>query len=326
MMLHFTDLGASDSFDDNDHLWGVYPSVDRVWAQVSGLPPMSARARLLMVLQAFIDDSSDAESYVLAGFIAPAHKWANFAKEWNELLPLCTFDKYGHRRFKMNEIMQRSDWQWIVGAFYKVIEENVICAISTSIKLSDINAARNRVIYKGNTVNWKEIKNSYASNFQRLAFYLILNKTANRSGGAIERIPREPVDFYFDTHSDYAGICAEWDAYTSRLSDEARKMWGSRPRFEDDTRFLPLQAADLWAWCIRDWVSNGSPINIIPSMNVINAINTKKEAFPKQHIWISQDELTSLFMMAVSDRSTNICDVQDRKRIIPSYRFGPLLH
>ena len=62
------------------HQWGRSQPQDRVWAQVVGLPPSRAHKRLLMVFQAFIDDSYKPEGvYALAGHIASAEVWGRFS-------------------------------------------------------------------------------------------------------------------------------------------------------------------------------------------------------------------------------------------------------
>ncbi|MGB6171717.1 MAG: hypothetical protein WBG12_07110, partial [Xanthobacteraceae bacterium] len=35
--------------------------------------------------------------------------------------------------------------------------------------------------------------------------------------------------------------------------DEVQQFYGAKPRFDSDQKLLPLQAADLWAWWVRDW-------------------------------------------------------------------------
>jgi hypothetical protein len=44
---------------------------------------------------------------------------------------------------------------------------------------------------------------------------------------------------------------ASWEDYSNSRSEEVRDLYGVTPRFEDDETFLPLQAADFWAWWIR---------------------------------------------------------------------------
>jgi hypothetical protein len=63
----------------------------------------------------------------------------------------------------------------------------------------------------------------------------------------------EKVDFVFDERSEKKFIISSWDDYLSRRDDAVRQHYGSTPRFEKDGDFLPLQAADLWAWWVREW-------------------------------------------------------------------------
>jgi hypothetical protein len=51
--------------------------------------------------QAFIDDSRSKDEFVLAGYIAPAATWVEFASEWKSLLPMGVKDKNGAYHFKM---------------------------------------------------------------------------------------------------------------------------------------------------------------------------------------------------------------------------------
>src|SRR5262249_44407564 len=53
--------------------------------------------------------------------------------------------------------------------------------------------------------------------------------------------------------------------------DEVRAMMANEPVFRDDKSFLPLQAADLSVWQIRNLLSNGdAPLN--PIMTRLAAI------------------------------------------------------
>jgi hypothetical protein len=77
-----------------------------------------------MILQAVIDDSYDPDGvYVLAGYIASAEAWAEFSREWEELLPLVPMNRSEVRRFKMAEMATSEDRMVHVPAFYRVIED-----------------------------------------------------------------------------------------------------------------------------------------------------------------------------------------------------------
>ena len=95
------------------HVWGNSPAQDRVSAQVAGMAPARAVRRLLMALefQAFVDGSARRPDgdFILGGHIATAETWANFSKEWEELLPLAPLAKNGKRHFKMSEMAATKD-------------------------------------------------------------------------------------------------------------------------------------------------------------------------------------------------------------------------
>lgn len=78
----------------------------------------------------------------------------------------------------------------------------------------------------------------------------------------VEDIPLdEKIDFIFDNQGEKSYILAAWDEVVEAHPPEIRKLFGATPRFEDDQEFLPLQAADFWAWWVREWYEeDASPI------------------------------------------------------------------
>jgi Protein of unknown function (DUF3800) len=63
----------------------------------------------------------------------------------------------------------------------------------------------------------------------------------------------ETVDFIFDDQTEKSFIMSAWNEYLAARPDDIRDYYGATPRFENDQKFLPLQAADLWAWWVRRW-------------------------------------------------------------------------
>jgi hypothetical protein len=99
-----------------------------------------------MVLQAFIDDSFKANGpFVLARHIAPAEASVAFTKQWEELLPYGTLNKYGNYHFKMTEMVQTSERSERIGAFYRVLENVHPMSIACKIDISDLNRALDRI-------------------------------------------------------------------------------------------------------------------------------------------------------------------------------------
>jgi hypothetical protein len=240
-----------------DHKWGQSRAEDRIWARVAAMAPGVAAGRLLMALsyQGFFDDSTGPSGeFILAGHIAPAEAWAQFAKRWEELLPFGTRAKNGKVHFKMSEMALSPERMARVEFFYRVIEDHVTTSISIRLNVHDFKRAHERVTSQLRRQRWtvnfgKDLTKPYYVAFRGLmdTFHGVPEKRE-------KLIPlNEKVDFYFDNQSEKSIILAAWDHYLDGRSDDIRHLYGATPRFEDDQEFLPLQAADLWAWWVREW-------------------------------------------------------------------------
>jgi Protein of unknown function (DUF3800) len=236
-----------------DHVWGISPGADRVWAQIAGVAPSTKPwKRLFMVLQAFIDDSYTPNgTFVLGGFIATAEAWAKFSTEWEPLLPLTNRGKSGKFRFKMNEmIKERPDR---VAPFLKIIEKFVLASLYCKLNIADLQMAKER-IWSERDIYWSVPSQPYWLCFSGLLGSF--QKHRIKESKLADILPlNERVDFYFDRRSarDSNEIAAHWEDFASK---ETQSLYGTVPRFENDEEFLPLQAADYWAWWVRNIYEN----------------------------------------------------------------------
>jgi hypothetical protein len=249
-----------------EHVWGKSAAQDRVWAQVVGLAPGKASGRLLMALnyQAFIDESlshddlSKDGELVLAGHIATAEKWGDFSQAWEPLLAYGTRAKNGKLHFKMSEMASNPQRMERVPLFSKVIDDHIDLSISCRMNLLDFAEAHKRFESFASvmqwTVNWGPYPNPYY-----FVFWVLLKGFHQHRHQFEEVFPaNEKVDFYFDNRSEKSSILGAWDEVMNKLDPEEREKYSTAPRFEDDQEFLPLQAADFWAWWVREWYEEDS--------------------------------------------------------------------
>jgi hypothetical protein len=236
-----------------DHAWGASPGADRVWCQVSGLAPSKSADRLFMVLQAFVDDSYKDGVYVLGGHIARAEDWAKFSKEWEEILPLGVRDREGSFHFKMSQMAKSDERMARVETFYRVLEKNIHLSISCMIIKDDLENAKRRVSPVDRVFGWEKYDNIFSIAFR----FMVDTFHACRDEMAGYLRSTDKVDFYFDNQSEKKPILDAWDDYLLARSPAIRSLYGATPRFENDKEFLPLQAADLWAWWVRKWYQDG---------------------------------------------------------------------
>jgi Protein of unknown function (DUF3800) len=235
-----------------NHVWGVSSASDRVWAQVSGISPSKAGEQLLVILQGFIDDSRGEDgAFVLAGYIASAENWAKFSAAWKEILPYSgQIDNNGVRYFKMSELATKSDGIERSQAFFRVIEKHALLSVSSKINIHDLRRATERIVIPSALVDWDLFANPYLFTFRCLLDGFHTHKTE-----LVDTIlpPGVNVDFILDDQAEKAPILELWNSYISRRDEKIRPLYGATPQFEDDKKFMPLQAADFWAWWVRRW-------------------------------------------------------------------------
>lgn len=145
-----------------------------------------------------------------------------------------------------------------VSGFYRIIENHVLAHVSCKIDMSELSAIRRKFYIPGTVIDWGNYGNPYF-----VAFRCLLDMFHLRRTEMAEVLPlQEKIDFYFDNQSEKRVIIAMWEKYISTRSDDARQHYGATPRFENDEEFLPLQAADFWAWWVRKWYVEGTPEKI----------------------------------------------------------------
>jgi hypothetical protein len=211
----------------------------------SGVPKPRRNRRLLMALQAYIDDSqTDGEVLVLAGYLASFERWEKFSLDWQQLLD----GPPPWKRFKMAQVASTQDAQrWErAAAFYRVVEQYAAAFVAVAVELKPLaRAAREAGIPE-----WR-LTNPYI-----FAHRAILDATLQyqREIGI-----NEPVDFIFDTFGQERFIREGWELFAATRPPELQPLLGRTPRFESDDEFLPLQAADMLAWHAREhWLKHGS--------------------------------------------------------------------
>jgi hypothetical protein len=222
---------------------------DRIRDLVCGYAREIRLRRIMLMLQGYADDSgSDGkrEPYVLGGFVLPVEKWAAFSDDWKTQLDRAPAIDY----FKMFEAVERN------GQFQGVQPEIRDRKIRDLLEV--IDAHKPKGIYS--VLQWSEFRELMATNLSgHLAnpypylFGLLFDALAKYQRDA--GIFPEETDFDFDEQGEAGKFClATYDILKAALSDgspEIRKMMGRMPIMLDDKRYLPLQAADMFAWSMR---------------------------------------------------------------------------
>jgi hypothetical protein len=211
---------------------------------VIGMPSAKRRRKPLVVLVAFVDDSIDHSGdpdpvFVLGGYVAPEESWERFSDEWEERLPLVAPSK----AFKMSELAARwgPDDERIM-FFYRVIEQHVAGAFACIAPVKDVDAAFAKFPLK------IEHPGIYALMFQAVIDWLCHPRVRTDC-----KLPLDAkVKFIFDTQMfEDKKIIAGWENQFANMPRHSRQLLDGMPQFESEEEFLPLQAADFYAWWAR---------------------------------------------------------------------------
>jgi Protein of unknown function (DUF3800) len=304
------------------HAWGCSAAVDRVWAQVTGMAPSRAVRQVFMVLQAFVDDSYSPDgTFVLGGHIATAEAWAKFSEEWEKLLPLGTLAPNGKYHFKMTEMAANAERMARVAAFFRVIEKHVMMSLHVKLNLGDMERAKARVWAPRRTINWGFFQNPYLVAWRGLLDHI----HGEVSRPIVEKVlpPGERIDFIFDEQTEKKVILPIWDEFAATRPDSYRVTLGSMPRFENDQEFLPLQAADFWAWWSRKWYADGTPEKL-DSMN-FGHWKVNRRDYPRLSIAYDEDGLVRLLLGLLRSEYPDLA-IWDLAKVPDSrWPLGPIL-
>lgn len=201
-----------------------------------------------MPAQVFVDDSGgkgQSKNFVLAGLASDSYRWNSFSKEWRD----CLRQEPRVDVFKMRDAAsctgsfhrfsptQRDDR---VRALARIINRYVEFAIWTMI---DLDAHQK---------SWAKLSKPQSEVYFWPYHTLILGACFDLWE---ECNWREPFEIVFDEQLIFGERARRWyplikEIMRIKWPDEC-SILPANPTFRRDDEFPPIQAADLWAWCLR---------------------------------------------------------------------------
>lgn len=229
-------------------------------ALVAGLPDEQREGRWMIMLQAYLDDSGSEPNspiYCLAGYLANVGQWKRFSPAWKAALLADPSIDY----FKMSEAMDlRGQFEGIPSALRdqkvfslaEITHKHIEARINITIGRDDFD------IFLKPTSDWPEVQDPYFICFYALV--VMVNAFHRRIG-----LPDVEIDFIFDEQGNIGKRAVGWwDILLHQAGPDRAKLLGSAPIFRNDRKFLPLQAADMYAWVIRDRLIKGRDQALLP--------------------------------------------------------------
>ncbi len=231
----------------------------RIRALVSGLPAARRNKRLLVMLQAYLDDSGSEGSgpvFLLCGYVATAEAWAHFSDDWQKALDGPPKLEY----FKMKEAnsLRKQFWGWdkdrrdsLLIILAQLIKRHVSLGIVSAVWYEDLNKV------------WSEFPNA-TSDWKGLHQYQVLyhGTMAMLANHYIKAKLKDRIEFIFDEQG-YWGLQAIIAATSvfPLLEPGERAIIAGPPVQKNDKDYLPLQAADMIAWQARRFIVENATID-----------------------------------------------------------------
>jgi hypothetical protein len=228
------------------------------------------------MLKVFIDGSGtgDPNWFVLAGYLSTAERWADFSTEWQRLIDMRSPHYRALDYFKMNEMTSDADRERC-GWFYRVIEDHALMALSVVVNVQDLRNAAIERNWEAKVGDVPALMNPYF-----IAFDFIITGLAQHSA----KIGLNgPVDFVFDNESQKATCIQAWEAVKKSVADDCKRFVGDTPIYRDDKTTLPLQAADLYAYWVREWAQTGMITEGVKNLQFPWPVR-RIEDFPRLHM------------------------------------------
>ena len=213
------------------------------------VPAMRGRLKV-MALQAYFDESEDAERLVLAGYISTVEKWEQFSHEWAELLPLAPLNSRNIKEFKMSHMMSVPERHSDIKAFYQLIKNHTELAVAVIIPLDifrdviswfeipDITKDAIKIYHNPWFIAWKMMFDGLHDSRLDYGFFPRFFKED------------EVIDFIFDERGEASKVITDFN-FLQYFSTQ-KQLYGRPPIFVNSETILPIQAADMLSWEVRN--------------------------------------------------------------------------
>lgn len=201
-----------------------------------------------MAAQAFVDDSGgkgQSRHFVLAGLVSESERWLEFSREWRECLDQVPRVEV----FKMREAAS------CTGAFHRFTEEqrdSRLRALAQIINRHVEFAIWTMIDLEAHAKTWAKLTKPKSEVYFWPFHTLILGICFDLWE---ECKWREPFEIIFDEQLVFGERARRWYPLVREIMrlkhpEEFLKL-PDEPSFRRDDDHLPIQAADLWAWCLR---------------------------------------------------------------------------
>ena len=225
------------------------PASEHIRALASGYAPRHRTKKLLLVLQAYIDESaseSGDKRLVMAGYVSSVPEWERFSDDWD-----CEL-----RRPPSIDYLRMVEAEHFRGQFCGWPEEardRKLLALAQRIPgklMGSIHTSVSRSEYL-------QILAPIAPYPMKQPYSMCFHSMIGLLPRLAARMPDPPtIDFIFDENNLGPDNLIYYQAMKDVLPERARALLSGPPIFRDDKKVVALQAADMLAWHLRKRVED----------------------------------------------------------------------
>jgi len=253
-----------------------------------------------MVLQAFIDDTGNDPSqyaFLLGGFVASSDAWARFSDEWQVLLdrtPGATYLKTAHAYSRQEEFHYKKGWtRKLVDKF--MIDAADIIKLHVQERVA-VWVRRDHFDKHLKTLSLPYARDAADHPYFLCFYHLILTVAALHSVTHMH-----PCDFIFDEQSAIGDRALSWWGMFKHHATHGTKtdfspFLGSPPTFRDEKKFMPLQAADFYAWHLKTAIWQNKTVYMPPPkpLSRLGIMSTTEYEFTERKVIELRDFLIQI--------------------------------
>jgi hypothetical protein len=208
---------------------------------------------------------------------------------------------------EMNALDERRDR---LPAFEHVIYQHAICEFSIGLFRGNLDDAIHRLYVPGASIQLSPPLTPFY-----FLFFGLMETMSRWLQAAQQNIITEPVECFFDNSGEKEHIWKNWFDYM-KAHPYIQNVFASTPRFEDDQKFLPLQAADYLAWQFRSAMQT-------ETVNT-NWCPSKPLDFPTIIFHLDEKALTAIYYRILSSTFPD-AQILDAKSAISASELADIL-
>ena len=130
-----------------NHVWEKSIEQDIIWSHVVGMDPDIAGSQLMMVWHGYFDKTEKDDWFLLAGYLAPVQKWAEFIPAWKRLARRYGLqDERGRYYFHMRKQANRHDAPEYLSEIRQTIHDHISFGFAIAVRPSEFKSATKRVL------------------------------------------------------------------------------------------------------------------------------------------------------------------------------------